>query len=379
MSKARPQIAAYYFPGYHVDPRNEVFRGPDWTEWELVRAARPRFPGHEQPKIPAWGYEDEAAPVVFARKIDAAADHGVDCFLFDWYWYENRPFLQRPLDEGYLAAPNHERVRFALMWANHIWADIFPAKFRAPATAIFHGPTARPDFDDQAAYVIEHYFHHPSYWTISGCPYFSFYDLPALVEGLGGMAGACAALDAFRDRARADGFRDLHLNAVIWGTPLLPGAQAPARLPDVVDELGFDSVTSYVCIHHIALPDFPETRYEQVTNAMAAYWEQSAAGFRVPYIPNVTMGWDSTPRTEQDIEFQRDIYPYIPVLSGNTPAAFETALRQAATYLRVHAEQLPVMTINAWNEWTESSYLEPDIVHGYDYLRAIKRVFGVAG
>ncbi|MBZ0289494.1 MAG: glycoside hydrolase family 99-like domain-containing protein, partial [Anaerolineae bacterium] len=122
------QIGAYYFPNYHVDPRNERLYGSGWTEWELLRWARSRFPGHRQPRVPAWGYEDEADPQVFAHKIAAAADHGLTHFLFDWYWYDDGPFLNRCLEEGYLKAGNRERLQFALMWANHNWVDLFPMK-----------------------------------------------------------------------------------------------------------------------------------------------------------------------------------------------------------------------------------------------------------
>jgi hypothetical protein len=64
-------ITAYYWPNYHVDPRNEQWFGPGWTEWEITKYARPRFEGHNQPRVPLWGYEDESDPTVMARKIDA--------------------------------------------------------------------------------------------------------------------------------------------------------------------------------------------------------------------------------------------------------------------------------------------------------------------
>ena len=91
----RYQIGAYYFPNYHAEPRNETLYGKGWTEWELMKHARPRFTGHQQPKVPAWGYEDESDPAVFARKIDAAADYGLTQFIFDWYWHEEGMFLNR--------------------------------------------------------------------------------------------------------------------------------------------------------------------------------------------------------------------------------------------------------------------------------------------
>lgn len=68
-------VSVYYFPNYRVDPRNEALHGAGWTEWELVKHAGPRFAGHQQPKVPAWGCENESDPTVMARKIDAAADH----------------------------------------------------------------------------------------------------------------------------------------------------------------------------------------------------------------------------------------------------------------------------------------------------------------
>lgn len=54
-------VASYYFPNYHLgDARNEKKFGKGWSEWELVKAAKPRFNGHHQPNIPAWGYTDES-------------------------------------------------------------------------------------------------------------------------------------------------------------------------------------------------------------------------------------------------------------------------------------------------------------------------------
>jgi len=63
-------VAAYYFPNYHTgDPRNDQNKGTNWAEWELVKEAQPRFPGHQQPKVPEWGYVDEKDPEVMAKKL----------------------------------------------------------------------------------------------------------------------------------------------------------------------------------------------------------------------------------------------------------------------------------------------------------------------
>ncbi len=139
------RVAAYYFGDYHPDERNFAEHGPGWTEWNLVKSATPRFPGHHQPRIPLWGYEDESDPRVFEKKIAAATAGKIDAFIFDWYWYKDGPFLQAALTDGYLRASNCRDLKFGVMWANHDWFDIQPAKFeipaiRCPKIAVGQGP-----------------------------------------------------------------------------------------------------------------------------------------------------------------------------------------------------------------------------------------------
>ena len=66
------RVAAYVYPGWHPIPERDASFHPGFTEWDLVRRAKPRFEGHRQPRVPLWGYEDESDPAVMAKKIDAA-------------------------------------------------------------------------------------------------------------------------------------------------------------------------------------------------------------------------------------------------------------------------------------------------------------------
>jgi hypothetical protein len=373
------QIAVYYFPNYHVDPRNEAVHGPGWTEWELVKRAEARFPGHRQPRVPQWGYEDESDPAVMAKKIAAAADHGIDAFLFDWYWYDSGPYLERALENGFLKAPNNDRLRFALMWANHDWIDIHPARLdecQNHAHRLLYPGTVTPQtFETAVDYVVERYFKHPAYWKIEGAPFFSFYDLPSLVRSFGDLAGARQALALFREKTRAAGFPDLHLNQVLWNLRILPGEKAVRAPGELLEGLGFDSFTSYVWIHHVPLETFPETDTGLVFRKYMDYWSKIVAEVPLPYFPNASMGWDSSPRTTQSDRFTNAGYPFTPCLSNNTPEMFTEALR--AIKERMDRSSSPrILTINAWNEWTEGSYLEPDTCYGMAYLEAIREVFG---
>jgi len=370
------EVAAYYFPNYHEDVRNRHWHGKGWTEWELVRRAEPRFPGHQQPKLPLWGFEDEADPQVMARKIDAAADNGLDAFLFDWYWYEDGPYLQRCLEEGFLHAPNVERLKFALMWANHDWLDIHPLTRALQPATLMSGMVSEEAFIAATDHMIEHYFGHPSYWRVDGGLYFSIYELMNLVQSFGGMEETARILNDFRKRVRTAGLGELHLNAVVWGVQILPGEKTITNPNEMLGVLGCDSVTSYVWLHHVGMDAFPQTDYRWWTEQWNAKCEQLAAEFELPYYPNVTMGWDTSPRTVQSDVYENIGYQYMPTISGNTPEAFADALKAAKEFAAKQEDQARIVTINAWNEWTEGSYLEPDRIHGMKYLEAVHDVFG---
>jgi hypothetical protein len=321
-----------------------------------------------------WGYQDESDPAVMGQKIDAAADHGLDAFIFDWYWYDNAPFLQRALEQGFLRAANNQRLKFALMWADQDWWDLYPQKRARLSTAspyetLIPGATKPDSFRAMTDYVIATYFGHPSYWRVSGRPYFSFYDLGILQAGLGSPADVRTALDDFRARARAAGHGELHLNAVV--------TQFVADASRLVQTMGFDSVTNYTWIH-FEYDKFQgiSTPYRTVRTAAESGWADVQAQFSVPYLPNVTAGWDASPRTAQTDTFDKIGYPFETILTGNTPDEFRAALAAAREYLARPETTIKIATINAWNEWTEGSYLEPDRRDGLARLQAIKKVFG---
>ena len=349
----RITVACYYFPNYHThDRRNDSLKGDGWAEWELVKKARPCFDGQQQPKVPAWGYTDEKDPAEMARKIDAAADNGVDVFIFDWYYYDDGPFLNRALDEGFLKAPNTEKLKFALMWANHDWLDIHPYTKGDEQKILYPGRVTPETFDKIGDLIIKEYFTKPNYWTVDGKPYFSVYDVQKFVENFGSVEAARAAMDKLREKAAEN-------------------------TPELLKKLGFDSGTSYVWIHHTPLPDL-QTDYIKAMDDYFAFWDKARAEYGVPYYPNVTMGWDPSPRyVEQTPEGIKN-YLVTYTIGNNTPENFREALQRTKDRLLADPNGPRILNINSWNEWTEGSYIEPDSIHGTGYLEAIKAVFGQA-
>ena len=367
------EVVSYYFGNYHLDKRNEERLGKGWSEWELVKNARPRFEGHQQPKVPLWGYTDEADPKDMAQKIDCAASHGVDVFLFDWYYYDDGPFLERTIDDGFLHAENRDKIKFALMWANHDWVEIFPKHKDVPSALIYPGKVTPETFDKICDLVIEKYFKQPNYWKINGAPYFSIYELTKFGENFGSFEATKAAIERFRAKTKAAGFPDLHLNAVYWGRPNIPGEATLTDPVKMIEGLGFDSVTSYVWIHHVPLNEL-KTDFNWVRDEYFKHWDSARNSFSIPYIPNVSVGWDSSPRTYQDDPFGNWGYPFTNTISNNTPENFKTALQMTKDRILSDPKAPRILNINCWNEWTEGSYLEPDTVNGYGYLEAIRDV-----
>ena len=375
-------IASYYFPNYHEDARNAELLGDGWTEWELVKAAHPRFPGHHQPNVPAWGYTDEANPSFMEQKIEAAADHGIDAFIFDWYYYNDGLFLERGIEEGFFGAKNNKRIKFGLMWANHDWINIHPADaatlLSEEGPELLYPGTITPEtWERMTDYIIKTYFKHPSYWLVDGSPYFSVYDLTKLVKSFGSLQSTANAIKRFRQKVIDAGFAGLHMNAVVWGRTILPSEEIIKidNMNAFLKDLGFTSVTSYVWIHHVRL-DFPTFPYADVQEKYFDYADKFAGSIDLPYYPNVTMGWDSSPRANQNNRFTNLGYPFMGSISENTPENFKKAMVQVRDYLDQHPGAQNIFNINCWNEWTEGSYLEPDTINGMEYLQAIKEVFG---
>jgi len=372
---AKINVAAYYFANYHTnDPRNIKNKGAEWSEWELVKAAKPRFPGHDQPKVPLWGYTDEKDPKVMAQKIEAASKYGVDCFIFDWYMYEDGPFLNQCIDDGFLKAHNVNKINFALMWANHDWTDIHPYTRGTAQQLLYPGKVTAKRFEEIGDLLVSQYFTLPNYWKIDGKAYFSIYDIQKFMEGFGSIAATKAAMVRLNDKAVAAGLKGIHWNIVAWGRPVLPVEKVPANYPELIRLLGFDSATSYVWVHHVGLPE-RQTDFNLVRDQYFTYWDKAKNEFKVPYYPNVSMGWDPSPRCDLKSEWGNSGYPFTYTIGNNTPENFKTALEMTRNILLADPAGPHIMNINCWNEWTEGSYLEPDTKNKFRYLEAVKSVF----
>lgn len=367
-SRPHYDIAAYVWPAYQPDARFKdigVFKDGK-GEWEAIYNAKPKFPGHNQPHVPLWGYTNEADPKAVEQRIDAAVSHGVNVFIYDWYWYDGKPFLENGVDKGFLGASNRNKMKFYLMWANHDHSAYLDYTAADKSKIYWRGGVDLPTFKKMIAHVIRDYFSRPNYYKINGEPVFSIYELSTFINGMGGAKAAKEALAYFTQKTKEAGFPGLHLQGILWGAipknlSAVPGDSSVTQNNTVL-EFGIKSLTNYQWVHYV-----PVTKYAQWGEKAIEGWTTFSREFTVPFFPHVSVSWDPNPRFPGRL---------VDMVTDANPADFKRFLLQAKSYLDSHPDQPKLVTINAWNEWAEGSYLEPDKQHGFDYLDAINEVFG---
>lgn len=367
MSK-KYDVAAFFWPSYTGDePRARIFWPEGYGEWQTVKAMQPQFEGHEWPRKPLWGYINEADPFVMEMEIEAAAHHGVNVFIFDWYWYDDRPFLEQSLNNGYLKARNNDKVKFYVMWANHTAGSTWDKRTAHENNLVWEFAQGANRFKTISDRIVKQYFGHDSYYKIGNKPVFQIYDFCNFLMGLEGVDGAKRALYEMNNAAVKAGFDGVHTQVTLrsqgdmmWTSPRF-GFDGTVK--DGIDYVGIDSITHYqLCAEVKKL-----TEYVDMIPLMTERWETCKNEYKAPYFPHVSLGWDPTPRF---IPKRQDIVQHA------KPEYVEQVLRKAREYIDANpALPTPLVTINSWNEWTETSYLQPDDLYGYGYLEAVKKVF----
>ena len=234
-------VAAYIWPSCHDDPMGREVLWPEGTgEWEIIKKGNPRFAGHYQPKLPLWGYELDNDPKVMERWIDTATAYGVNTFIFDWYWFNNGPFLEGCLNDGFLKAKNNRKMNFYIMWADHDVARNYwnVHRYKEDDSRLWDGAIDWPNFKIVVERVIRQYFKQPNYFKIDGEPVFSVFSVENLIKTFGSLEETRKGLDYFREEVKKAGFPGLHIQLMTGGVPT-------DNFLNQIETLGISSLTLY--------------------------------------------------------------------------------------------------------------------------------------
>jgi lipopolysaccharide biosynthesis protein len=342
-----PVTAAFYLPQFHPIPENDEWWGEGFTEWTNVGRAEAMFPGHRQPVRPAGphGHYNLIDPAVVAWQTDLAARHDVDAFVYYHYWFDGHRLLERPLDNYLRTEHSHP---FAICWANENWTRRWDGKEREVLMAQNYGPNTPADiFQSFLPYLSD-----PRYLRVGG-------KALLLVHRADHLPEPRRFANKWRALADSHGIGELWIVASeTWAgvDPYVLGFDAVAEFPPVSDS------TLRVAVRR--LPRGLRLGYRGRINSYTALAERyrSRPPVDFPRHPTVVPGWDNTARRGAKGT----------LFVGSHPSIYSAWLADARARERTARGSSGVVFVNAWNEWAEGAYLEPDTEHGYAYLEATR-------
>lgn len=363
--KGNARLIAFYLPQFHPILENDTWWGRGFTEWTNVCQAKPLFREHYQPRLPAdMGFYDLRVPETRAAQAELAREHGIEGFCYWHYWFQGRRLLWRPFND--VLQSGEPDFPFCLAWANEPWSR----RWLGEEEDVLVAQTYSDDDDVRHIQWLLQAFADRRHITINGRPLFLIYRPRHLPDPQ-------RTTDVFRTECVKAGLPE----------PFLVGIDAHCQNFDC-RSIGFDGTLSFEpqlgILPGAFRPDSSSNdgaslskllrnlRLGIFSNRLKIYDDEEARRlmFRrkpeFPYYPSIFVGWDNTPRRRKNA---------IVVING-TPNRFAEYLSAMIRAVADRPFDDRLVFINAWNEWAEGNYLEPDLKSGRAYLEAVRKAAG---
>lgn len=372
----------FYLPQFHSIPENDNAYGKGFTEWTNVKKAHPLFPGHVQPKIPLNNnYYSLMDPSVMEKQARLAKEYGIYGFCYYHYWFKNRKkLLEKPI-EMMLANPQID-IPFCLCWANENWTKKWDGGNNEIIVEQDYGNMS--DLNKHVDYLCK-YFSDKRYITVDGAPLLLIYK-PELIPGIRKY------IKMIRERAKENGFKKIKI-AVQYPKYFFDGGML--NLFDYYIEFEPQFIISYEMnrnrrrINKMVKPvllnfgargfvnKIEEKRTDKTltinhknTLEIRDYdedWEKiiSHDVRNKKMLAGAFVDWDNTSRNINGR-----------VYKGASPEKFNYYMSKLVRKVRSEYSE-KIIFINAWNEWAEGAYLEPDENNKYEYLNALKDALNI--
>ena len=355
MTKVR--AIAFYLPQYHPIPENDEWWGKGFTEWTNVTKAKPLFPGHYQPHLPAdLGFYDLRLPEVREQQAQLAKQYGIHGFCFYHYWFNGRRILERPFNE--VLASGKPDFPFCLCWANESWSrrwlgeerDLLLEQSYSEEDDIRHAQWLLPVLAD------------PRCIRINNRPVFLVYRPKHLTDPQ-------RTTDIIRNECSRAGLPEPYLLGIDAHCPNLDcralGFDGTVKFEPQLGALplAFSDRVSLSRLKNnlrlgIVSPKLKAYDYVEARALMNATTPDH------PFYPSVFVRWDNTPRRgDKGI-----------IIVNATPDNFGEGLISAVDKVKDRTADERLLFINAWNEWAEGNHLEPDAKYGFAYLNEVKKI-----
>lgn len=383
------KMVAFYLPQFHAIPENNKWWGEGFTEWTHVKKAKPLFPGHNQPRVPLNNYYyDLSRPTDIEWQVDLAKSYGIYGFCHYHYWFDGKQLLETPTN--LFLSSKHLDLKFCLAWANESWTRRWDGQDNQALQLQTHEPS-KESWGKHFDYLIHAWIDERSI-KINDKPVFIIYR-PHKIQQIGNM------FDYWQTRALKYGLDGIHFLAMKqFAFPDLNW------LDDVDGIVHFQPFDAMHILSMLAAKDTPFAKEYNFYRKVVRFLKRKSAlipkpsqelikkirfflrnNYGKPRIfdydqvwkqiivntktleegncPGAFIDWDNTARYGR----RADIF------SGSSPVRFEYWLTQLMYTIKENSKCEPIVFINAWNEWSEGTYLEPDEKNNYAYLTAIKK------
>ncbi len=343
------KLIAFLLPQFHCIPENNRWWGEGFTEWTNTRKARPLYTGHEQPKEPFHDYYyDLTDPKARSWQAETAKAYGLYGFCYYHYWFNGKQLLEKPFNE--VLTRGEPDFPFCLSWANEPWTrkwDGFEHHILMPQ-----------EYGEEKEWEAHFYalldaFKDKRYIRIDDKPLFILYR-PGKIPRCEEM------LQYWNKLARENDLKGIYFVRTLGGF-------------EISHQKGFDASVEF------------EPHYTFAHSGYHRIWSHIKAGDRNHLIFDYDLVWQSILNRSPHRSGEK-IFPGAYVNWDNTPrlshegqSGLGASPQKFGWYLTKQIERAVTqykseyLFINAWNEWAEGTFLEPDKQYKYQYLEAVKK------
>lgn len=346
-----PKILAYYLPQYYPDPHNNQWWGKGSTEWTNVSKAVPQYYGHYQPRLPGeLGFYDLRVQDNLKRQVELAKYYGIYGFCFYYYWFNGERVLDVPFEN--FVKDTSINYPFCICWVNESWTRQWSGTSNETLVAV---PKEKDVYKRFITDVVR-LFNKDNYIKINDKALLVIYrpmDVPACREVTDywrAYAKKLTGLDLYIMAAINEPnklTKDLRFDGFDALCEFAPGPQLPF-MKNITREKKFVCDNFYGEIYD----------YKEFVERKGYFNLKNCKLYRA-----VSPMWDNTARKKN-----KGL-----ILDGATPNLYKQWLKDIIIETRSNdALDDNILFINAWNEWAEGTYLEPDLKWKYGYLEATK-------
>ncbi len=362
MNKSDPLVVALYLPQYYETEYNNKWWEKGYTEWIALKRAKPLFPGHNQPRVPLNdNYYDLSVRDNIKWQMDLAKEYGIDGFAIYQYYSCGSKLLEVPTeiirDDSTLDLP------FFLYWANESWKKSW---FGQDNTVVWEQKYGtEKDWRVQFDYCLK-YFKDERYIKIDGKPVYAIYNPWALPNER-------EFIKKWNEWAKEANLPGIYFvkNIGSHDSDLLGDYSARiTREPNYTfahDEKMLEKVLRVVLTRTIAFINSKilinkgkgiillKPTYVDIWRKILNRMNQDSHT-----ILGCFTDWDNSPRKSYNSMIMQDV----------SPEKFCRYFK--CLYKKGKEIGSPMIVVNAWNEWAEGAYLEPDEKNGYAFLEAVR-------